>query len=560
MSDGCDFDRTGTVVRVLAENAPLPAGRHTLYWNGRHPTRRGPGGQRRRGRPVADGSYRVRIALRRNGRSFVPDRFFIVDTVPPRISVEVRGRHIRSILRGRDRVIARFSGTRTDLRAEFLVYRVRGSRAVGPPVASFLSRRGGARGKWPQTVGVFSRWGSQCRGIRRSGRPHPAPARSYVIVARACDAAGNVGSSTTRFPPRRGSTRGQSGVTLTGVQIAPPVRPARAGRVTRLRVAAPVGGYNWKLIRLGGGTIAGGRARGGVLRIRVPRKADGLYEVRIKARRPVPGDRGQARTPLPVTRKSAPLLIVHGSIAWQATNPVDSDGDGFADPFESLPAGEQQRVPLNRFLALASGPAGFVGGEGALSRYLQSKPGAASGEVTTDAAIATDPALVLRGHDAVLFVGDQRWIPAGLGVELRRFVVNGGKVAFFSPEAFRRTVVLAAGQLSGPSDPRGRDIFGESTRRASEAAAPVVPFRDQLGLLRGPTGLFTTFEQSERLAPGARVLTAAGRRPAAPALVAYRLGKGIVIRVGVVGWSAQLATGAPDVAWTTDAILEVLRR
>lgn len=554
------IDRTGASVRVLADNERMAAGPHTFYWNGRFRSDRDASGRRQRGKPVPDGAYRVRVTLLGRGRSFVPDQFFVVDTLPPRISAEVEGVHTRSILRGRDPVRVRFGGAGTNLRAEFLVYRVHGSRAGGAPVASFLSTRRSSAGEWDQTVGAFTRWHSQCTGVEHSGRPRPAPTGSYVIVARACDAAGNVGSSSTTLQPRRGSTRGLSGITLTGVQIAPPTRQAVAGSRASLRVAAPVGGYSWRIERLSGERVASGRARGGNLSVAVPRVKNGLYVLAIKARRRVAGDRGLARTPLPISHGRARLLIVQPAIAWQAANPVDMTGDGFADPFQSLPAGEQLRVPLNRFLARQQGPPGFAVAEGALSTYLDTQHPGLGAQTTTDAVLASDPAAGLRGHDAVLFTGDARWIPANLGVALRQFVQRGGRVAFFSLDAFRRTVNLTGDELSGPSAPRGRNIFGESFALVSEPAAPVVAFKDQLGLLRGPTGLFTGFEQSKQLASGAQVLTAAGRSAEAPALIGFKLGKGEVIRVGVRGWSAELAAGTqPNVAWTTNAIIEVLK-
>lgn len=555
------IDRTGTVVRVLADDERLSAGPHTYYWNGRFRGRRTASGHLRRGRPVPDGAYRVRISLRANGRSFVPEQFFVVDTEPPVIHARVVGAHLRSILRGRNPVAVNFSGAGTGLRAEFLVYRVHGERAGSTPVASFLSTRRSAGGRWNQTVGAFSRWAGPCSGIRRTGRARPAPTGSYVIVARACDAAGNVGSSSRTDPPRRGSTRGASGVTLTGVQIAPPVGPALAGRRMSLRVAPPRGGYSWRIDRLDGGRVTAGRGRGPRLALRVPRVKDGLYELRIRARRPVAGDPGTAITPLPIARDRGRLLIVQPAIAWQAANPVDVDGDGFADTFATLSPGEQLRVPFERFLARAAGPTGFATQEGALSRYIQDTHPGIEARTTTDAAIAADPQAALRGHDAVLFTGDERWLPAQLGIELRRMVERGGTVAFFSLDAFRRTVTLSGGKLAGPSDKRSRNIFGEAAEPSAQAQAPVVPFKDELGLLRGPTGLFTDFEQSRELARGARVLTSAGREPNAPALIGYRLGRGTVIRVGVRGWAAALGDGQmPNVAWTTDAILEVLGR
>lgn len=560
-------DRTGSAVRVLADDERLSAGPHTFYWNGRFRGSVDSDGRRHRGEPVPDGAYRVRITLRGNGRTFVPEQFFVVDTEPPEIVADVQGSHSRSILRGRKPVEVKFSGAGTGLRAEFLVYRVRGQRAVGDPVSAFLSERRTNLGRWNQTVGSFSRWAKtarspQCGGVKRSGRARPAPIGSYVIVARACDAAGNVGTSSSALPPKAGSTRGLSGVTLTGVQIAPPTRPAVVGTQASFRIAPPTGGYSWRIVRVGSGQrLASGRARGGTLQVDVPRTKSGLFELTIKARRPVAGDRGIARTPLPISGGRARLLIVQPSIAWQAANPVDMTGDGFPDPFQSLPVGEQIRVPLTRFLARPAGPAAFSAEEEALTGYIQREHPELIAQTTTDAAMAADPAAALRGHDAVLFTGDERWIGAGLGTELRRFVQRGGTVAFFSLDAFRRTVTLSGEELSGPSDPRGRNIFGESFAMVNEAEAPVVPFKDELGLLRGPTGLFTGFEQSRQVARGAEILTAAGREADSPALIGFKLGDGQVIRVGVRGWSGQLDdTAQPNVAWTTDAILEVLTR
>lgn len=555
-------DRTGATIRTLADDEKLPAGPHTFYWNGRFRGGVDARGDKFRGQPVADGAYRVRITLRGNGRSFVPDQFFVVDTEPPKVAANVVGSHTVSILRGRRPVKVTFSGAGKGLRAEFRVYRVRGQRAVGRPVSVFLSTRRSSGGEWDQTVGSRTQWSAQCSGVERRGRARPAPTGSYVIVARACDGAGNVGSSSSATPPKAGSTNGLSGVTLTGVQIAPPQRAAVVGTRASFRVAPPTGGYSWQLQSLAGETVVRGSARGGTLRLTVPKTAAGLYVLRIKARRPVDGDRGVARTPLPIASgHRSRLLIVQPSIAWQAANPVDMTGDGFPDPFQQLPAGKQLRVPLTRFLALPTGPPGFASTEAALSAWVERTHPELAAQTTTDQALAAAPAAALRGHDAVLFVGDERWITARLGTALRAFVERGGNVAFFSQDAFRRTVQLSATELSGPSDPRARDIFGESIEDVTEAQAPVVPFKDELGLLRGATGLFTNFEQSRQQARGAQILTSAGRVADAPALIGYKLGEGTVIRVGVPGWIRELASGAqPNVDYTTNAIIEVLTR
>lgn len=554
-------DRTGGVVRVLADNEKLAAGPHTYPWNGRYRGYVDADGKKHRGAAVADGAYRVRITLRDNGRTFVPDQFFVVDTIAPKLSATVEGGHTISILQERKPVNVKFGGSEGSRRAEFLVYRVRGQRTVGEPVAAFLSTRGKNAGTWDQTVGYFQRWKDPCLGISRKGRARPARVGSYVIVARACDAAGNIGSSSTELPPRQGTTRGLSGITLTGIQIAPPTRPVVIGTRSTFRVNPPSGGYTFRLSAVGGATVASGRGRGPTLRVNVPRVAGGLYTLQVKARRPVRGDRGIARTPVAVTAgRRQKLLIVQPSIAWQATNPVDVTGDGFPDPFQQLPPGKQLSVALNRYLASQAGTTGFAAQEGAFAEYLANSQPGLNAQTTTDAALAVNPEAALKNADAILFTGDERWITAQLGVALRTFVQRGGKVAFFSQDAFRRTVSLTTTELSGPSDHRQRDIFGESVENVTEAPAPVIAFKDELGLLQGPTGLFTNFEQSRQQAKDAQILTAAGREAGAPALIGYKLGKGTVIRVGVRGWLAELGTEQPNVNYTTAAILEVLTR
>jgi hypothetical protein len=54
-------------------------------------------------------------------------------------------------------------------------------------------------------------------------------------------------------------------------------------------------------------------------------------------------------------------------------------------------------------------------------------------------------------------------------------------------------------------------------------------------------GEFTLFEPSEGLPGDTEPLTAAGREPEEPNLVAYRLEKGLVVRLGTPQWAARLA-------------------
>ena len=567
------IDRGGNTVRTLADRKNMRAGAQRFQWNGRY----APRGDKR-GAAVPDGAYRIRITMHGSGRSFVPDKYFVVDTTPPKLTAELAGDHSISVLGGRKPVRVNFSGVEPSRRVEFSVFRVRG-RSVDPkPVAVFVNTRGKTYGDWDQLVGKFRRRApverggktlprNPCEGrVKERGKGRPAPVGSYVIVVRGCDAAGNIGSSSSVLPPAPGSSNGNSGLTLTGVQVAPPLNPAVVGTRVTLRVAPPRGGYRWRLRRVGGETVDRGSDRGESLAIDLPRVANGLYELSVIARDPVAGDPGTARTPLVITdRRKKNLLVVMPSIAWQATNPIDVTGDGFAETFASLPQGERIRVQTDRFLAQQRGTSGFARQEGPLAAFLVNQPNPPSAEYTTDFALANQisPSDALKGHDAILFAGDERWITPLLGTALRAFVEQGGKVAFFAPDAFRRTVKIGNGELSGPSERRERDVFGEAIRRLTIAPAPVVPFIDELGLLRGPTGQFTAFEQSTARAGGSEVLTSAGREAERPAVIGYSLGDGTVIRVGAGGWQFRLprpgaAAGEANVGWTMQAILAEL--
>ena len=86
---------------------------------------------------------------------------------------------------------------------------------------------------------------------------------------------------------------------------------------------------------------------------------------------------------------------------------------------------------------------------------------------------------------------------------------------------------------------------------------------DELGLFANTDrllGLFSTFEESVKLPPGGAILTSAGRDANSPAFVAYRLGGGTVIRVGVPGWNDALegANEDDEVGRVTEAIFEEL--
>jgi hypothetical protein len=86
---------------------------------------------------------------------------------------------------------------------------------------------------------------------------------------------------------------------------------------------------------------------------------------------------------------------------------------------------------------------------------------------------------------------------------------------------------------------------------------------DTLGLFRsasdGIFGTFDQFEQSQRLVGGTKILSSAGRDPKHPAFVAYRLGGGIVVRVGTPQWGQKLA-GSLELTDITRRVWSLLSR
>jgi hypothetical protein len=85
---------------------------------------------------------------------------------------------------------------------------------------------------------------------------------------------------------------------------------------------------------------------------------------------------------------------------------------------------------------------------------------------------------------------------------------------------------------------------------------------DSLGLFAGSdgfVGLFTRFEQSQGRVSGAELAASAGRDPNHPAFVAYRLGQGLVVRIGTPEWSAALRSDT-EIANVTKSLWSLLSR
>jgi hypothetical protein len=120
-------------------------------------------------------------------------------------------------------------------------------------------------------------------------------------------------------------------------------------------------------------------------------------------------------------------------------------------------------------------------------------------------------------------------------------VDGGGRVLLFGTDALRRTAQLSGNQLSRPTGPTAVDAFGDRQVPLAQVGQLPVLRDDRLGLFTNTDGLLTGFgsgERSEGL--GSKVQSAAGPQEGQPVVVAYSLGKGLVIRTGLSGWSALL--------------------
>jgi hypothetical protein len=267
------------------------------------------------------------------------------------------------------------------------------------------------------------------------------------------------------------------------------------------------------------------------------------------------GSGRRATAPIAVrSGRAGPVLVALPAIAWQGRNAVDGDRDGFDETLEN-----SRNVGVARALADGRPPAGFVTQVAPLMRFL----GRRDYDLTTDLALARTRGPRLRSYQGVMFVGDERWLPATLNRRLRAYVEGGGRVASFGSDAFRRRVNVTDELLADPSRPERTNVFGERTsQQRADEPAPLVRERDELNLLAGTDGLiglFEEFERSDGFAGGPRLETAAGREPGKPVFVGYRLGDGVVVRVGVRGWAAALDDGEEE-AKVTRRIWALLSR
>jgi hypothetical protein len=539
-------DNAGEAVRRLADGAAVgPRRPLRLEWDGRTDD----------GARVSDGRYRVRVTLRREGRSVIVPRTTLVDTRAPRPRVKT----------------------------------IDPGPIVGPEAVAVqievgsVSRRLTKRGRvWRTDDGeprVVAEIGpvEDSRTLVWDGRVDgaPAPPGIYMVEVTARDRAANLGTAPREVPPRR-PPRGSPGLTIRPIAAEAPLRPVTAGEKLRVNVDARARPYRWRLRRVGRTRpVANGRegARQPV-ELTAPGGDSGLYVLELSA--------GRHRTAVPVmvqSRERAVMLVVIPTLTWAATVQGDADGDGIADTLDagtpvSWPRVFDDGLPedlLERVAPL------LVQLDRAKIRY----------DLTSDLDLALSRGPRASDRKAVLLAGSQRWITRAYGRRLRRYVLEGGRLASFGVESMRRGVTIqhnrdnTAGRLVRPTQPSIQDPFGTRFEDVRSAASPVVlsliegdAAYDLLVGFDGALAGFSVLEESE-LPTGGRgeILAALGVEAAVeetpevpeelppaprPALSATSVGDGLVIHVGLPQWAARIAEDR-QVFQLTRNIVDLLR-
>lgn len=508
------LDRAGDEVHELAVDRRLcgPC-THRFRWNGRDAD----------GRVAADGAYFLRVTLREQGRAVTSPKKLFLDTTPPRPVVRsVTPTTISPDGDGRgDSALIRFEGPAKGA-PELIVYRTGNERAV--EVARFRARPGADTARWRGRVG---------------GRP--APAGNYLVAVRARDVAGNLGESTGPLRGiaergdrriRRSETRseGHPGLVVRYIAAIGPRGPVRPRRRARFEVRSDRRRYRWAIRRFGAARpLRRGRSGARVLSLRAPARA-GVYLLELRA------GSHRYRTPFAVrARRRQRVLLVLPGISWQARNLLDSDEDGWGDTLAHDGA-----VLLRRPFAAGGLPHGFDTDLAPLLELLDRERLAY--DLTTDLALARERGPSPAGYAGVLFAGEERWLPTAAARSLREYVHGGGRVGLLAPDSLHRDIRITARRLLNPSRRAREDAFGERTGVGPVEPGALLVLSDRIGFFAqagSAFGSFDSVETSERLPTAATLLAGAGREVERPAMVVYRLGRGVVARLGADGLVAQ---------------------
>ncbi len=526
-------DDQGDTVKELASGLRMAAYAQltpSLVWDGTD----------ERGREVPDGTYRVRITLRDQGRNVIVPRAFRVDrTAPVPVVASVgpeRGRGPELLPRP-DGKPARIRLQAPARRGRLLIFRT-----------------------WPRppelvrTIAVpdgetLISWDGRADDGRRA-----APG-TYVVVAETRDVAGNIGTSVPLdadgLPsvPYGQTLPGRGGITVRRLVVQPPLLPVRAGRRVTIGVDARRRSYAWTVRRVGAEPLREGTATRPLVAVRTPAANSGAYV--FTARR---GSHTASAAFGVDDRARHKVLVVLPLMTWQGRNPVDDDGDG--EPNLLI---DGRDVRLGRVLGTRA-PVGFAAREAPTLAWLDRNRHRY--DITTDVALALNAGPKLSGHSGVLLAGDAVWLPPVVQKRLRRFVTAGGTLASMGTGSLQRQVRLTGRlRLIDPTPPSSADIFGSRIAPLRRGTVDLTNARDDIDLFRETEGEFRGFTGSEEtLSPGrAKLLSSAVDADGRAVIVALRVGRGTVIRFGLPELPQRLDSD-PDVQGLMDRTWQLLSR
>jgi hypothetical protein len=346
------------------------------------------------------------------------------------------------------------------------------------------------------------------------------------------DAACNTGHFPAVIPPAPSSTPG-AGVTVRYLAAQPPLDPLASGSRAPVYVARRRS-YHWSLFVAGARRpLAAGNSNRAALRVPIPAKKAGLYELTLKSRS------GSQTTAVPLVAHApghVRILVVLPALTWQGQNPADDDGDGVPDTLE---AGGP--VQLNRPLAHGL-PSGFAD-EASLLAFLDRSHLAY--DLTTDLGLIHGIGPTLAGHSGVVLAGSERWIPATLGSALRSYAQSGEHVLSLGIDSLRRSVTLQGTKALQATQPSTADVLGARAGAVVTHNSDLLTvISDGLGIFSSTPGVFPgygSYQPVTSVAPPSQILSEAGTTASDPSVVGYSLGNGTVVDIGLPGFGASLA-------------------
>jgi hypothetical protein len=136
-------------------------------------------------------------------------------------------------------------------------------------------------------------------------------------------------------------------------------------------------------------------------------------------------------------------------------------------------------------------------------------------------------------------------VPRSLAAALRAYVQAGGHVVSLGLGSLQRNVTVSGGFLANPTPPAPTDALGARPGRIIGTGGQLIAvISDQLGIFSTTSGVlaaFHTYQPITGVAPPGQILAQAGTSAGASAVVAYGLGRGTVLDIGLPGFGSALA-------------------